>query len=103
MPNRFVAQTHRPQGQPLTLQQAENVDIAARDKGIDIHRFMVEIERQIGLAERLVWPECLGAKWTPSGPQNFRSLPAWRGLDGPRAVTFSLHRRTKATQGESRG
>ena len=36
--------------------QALQADIAARDKRIDIHRFMVEIARQIG-AERLVWPE----------------------------------------------
>ena len=79
MPNRFVAQTHRPQGQPLTLQQAENVDIAARDKGIDIHRFMVEIERQIGLAERLVWPECLGAKWTPVDPKISAPFPRGGG------------------------
>jgi hypothetical protein len=34
----------------------KNVDIAARDKGVDIHRFLVEIERQIASAEQLVWP-----------------------------------------------
>lgn len=34
----------------------KNVDMAARDKGVDIHRHLVAIERELGLAERLVWP-----------------------------------------------
>ena len=34
----------------------KNVDIAARDNGVDIHRHLVAIERELGLAERLVWP-----------------------------------------------
>lgn len=37
-------------------EKLKQVEMAARDRHIDVHRFLVEIDRQIRAMQELVWP-----------------------------------------------